>query len=192
MLKSEYCITEPDMNIFLEKISVPDTLIDEETQNGRTPRVVHPDDDAVATFGTRGSCRAAEQIHIPPTLRRVGRDGPLSHLFWVQRQGDRFRLEPYCLASPAAPGRAGVRSGRSADLIENEPLRSPAEDGLPRRPGRRDIRACSVDVGIPIAVQVLPLAFLGESDELETSLSVLANGSLSSGRLYRLASIIKR
>ncbi|MFO7656864.1 MAG: aminoacyl-histidine dipeptidase [Bacteroidales bacterium] len=33
ILKAEYHTTEPEMNIYLEKVPVPDTLIDEETQN---------------------------------------------------------------------------------------------------------------------------------------------------------------
>ncbi|MBN2612098.1 MAG: aminoacyl-histidine dipeptidase [Bacteroidales bacterium] len=33
ILKAEYQTTEPDMNVFLEKVALPETLIDEETQN---------------------------------------------------------------------------------------------------------------------------------------------------------------
>ena len=56
------------------------------------------DDEAVATFGTRGACLPAARLRVPPTLRRVGRDGPISAVLWVERSGGGVRLEPYCAA----------------------------------------------------------------------------------------------
>jgi hypothetical protein len=49
-------------------------------------------------FGPRVACRDTSQLHAPPTLRNVGRDGPLARLLWVENKDNLLFLEPYCAA----------------------------------------------------------------------------------------------
>jgi hypothetical protein len=59
------------------------------------------DGNANRIFGSRADCHGADRLQVAPTLRTIGRDGPVAHIFWVYWtwQG-KLRLEPYCVAAP--------------------------------------------------------------------------------------------
>jgi hypothetical protein len=52
--------------------------------------------EAVRTLGTRKNCTGVTVLHAG--IRAVRRIGPITNIVWVQMAGDRFTLEPYCLA----------------------------------------------------------------------------------------------
>lgn len=56
-------------------------------------------------FGFRDACRGTDRLHVAPTLRTIGREGPIAQILWAYRTPEgEVRLEPYCLAAP--PGGA--------------------------------------------------------------------------------------
>lgn len=58
------------------------------------------DGNATRLYGSRGACRSAPWLHIEPTLRTIGREGPIVQMLWAYRTWEgQLRLEPYCLAT---------------------------------------------------------------------------------------------
>jgi len=59
------------------------------------------DGNANRIFGSRADCHGADRLQVAPTLRTIGRDGPVAHIFWVYwTWQEKLRLEPYCIAAP--------------------------------------------------------------------------------------------
>ena len=55
---------------------------------------------AAGHFGGRGLCHGTEWLSVAPTLRNIGREGPIARLVQVRTVDGTIALEPYCVAAP--------------------------------------------------------------------------------------------